>query len=97
VAIVITFDENDKDERHSAHQGCCGHDPQSKANFGGGRIPTIVIANHGVRGLVDPTPYNHYSLLRTTEAAFGINEYLGHAADADRGVVAMSALFAVPP
>lgn len=96
-AIVITFDENDKDERHTAHQGCCGYDPQSSANYGGGRIPTIVITNHGVRTLVDPTPYNHYSLLRTTEAAFGIDEYLGHAADESHGVVTMSALFAVKP
>jgi hypothetical protein len=96
-AIVITFDENDKDERHSAHQGCCGYEPDSSANFGGGRIPTIVITNHGVRKLVDSTPHNHYSLLRTTEAAFGINEYLGHAADESRGVVTMSSLFAVKP
>lgn len=96
-AIVITFDENDKDERHSAHQGCCGYEPQSKANFGGGRIPTIVITNHGVRQMIDPTPYNHYSLLRTTEAAFGIEEYLGHAADESRGVLTMSTLFAVKP
>jgi uncharacterized membrane-anchored protein len=96
-AIVITFDENDKEERHSAHQGCCGYDPDSKANFGGGRIPTLVITNQRARKVVDDTPYNHYSLLRTTEAAFGIDEYLGHAADASRGVVAMSALFAVKP
>jgi phospholipase C len=95
VAIVITFDENDKPSRRSGRQGCCGYDPASAANFGGGRIPTIVITNHGPRGLVDPTPYNHYSLLRTTEAAFGIRHYLGHAADRDKGVVAMTPLFAV--
>jgi phospholipase C len=94
-AIVITFDENDKEERQGADQGCCGSDPKSAANFGGGRIPTIVITNHGPRGLVDPTPYNHYSLLRTTEEAFGIREYLGHAADQSDGVVSMVALFAV--
>lgn len=93
-AIVITFDENDKDERGAEDQGCCGYEPGSAANFGGGRIPTVVITNHGPRGIVDPTPYNHYSLLRTTEAAFGIDEYLGHAADARSGVVTMTALFA---
>jgi phosphatidylinositol-3-phosphatase len=94
-AIVITFDENDKEERHGADQGCCGSDPKSAANFGGGRIPTIVITNHGPRGLVDGRPYNHYSLLRATEEAFGIDEYLGHAADASAGVVSMTPLFAV--
>lgn len=94
-AIVITFDENDRDERQGPDQGCCGNDPHSSANAGGGRIPTIVITNHGPRGLIDDTPYNHYSLLRTTEAAFGIDEYLGHAADESGGVRSMAPLFAV--
>lgn len=94
-AIVVTFDENNKEERKTGPQGCCGYDPNSLANFGGGHIVTIVITNHGPRHVVDPTPYNHYSLLRTTEAAFGIDEYLGHAADADKGVVTMTPLFAV--
>ena len=94
-AIVITFDENDKEERHGPDQGCCGNDPGSAANSGGGRIPTVVITNHGPRAVVDDTPYNHYSLLRTTEAAFGIAEYLGHAADERRGVATMAPLFAV--
>lgn len=94
-AIVITFDENDGGERDAGVQGCCGYDPASKANYGGGRIPTLVIANHAPGPVSDPTPYNHYSLLRTTEEAFGIGEYLGHAADTDKGVMAMSPLFAV--
>ena len=94
-AIVITFDENDKEERKGPDQGCCGNDPGSAANSGGGRIPTVVITNHGPRGLVDDTPYNHYSLLRTTEAAFGIPEYLGRAADERHGVITMTRLFAV--
>jgi phospholipase C len=94
-AIVITFDENDKDERQGPDQGCCGNDSHSAANAGGGRIPTIVITNHGPRGVIDDTPYNHYSLLRTTEAAFGISEYLGHAAEESVGVVTMAPLFAV--
>lgn len=96
-AIVITFDENNKEARKSGPQGCCGYDPESKANFGGGRIVTIVITNHGPRRVVDPTPYNHYSLLRTTEAAFGIPTYIGHAADSDKGVKTMTPLFAVAP
>jgi len=96
-AIVITFDENDGGERDAGVQGCCGFDPTSKANRGGGRIPTLVIANHGPGPMTDPTPYSHYSLLRTTEAAFGIEEYLGHAADTDKGVTTMSPLFAVKP
>jgi hypothetical protein len=94
MAIVITWDE---DSYNSAGpQGCCGFDPHSKANFGGGHVPTIVVTNHGPRHAEDPTPYNHYSLLRTTEEAFGIGEYLGFAAETGKGVRAMTPLFDVP-
>lgn len=48
--------------------------------FGGGLIPSIVIARNGARGLKDDTPYNHYSLLRTIEQAWGLG-YLGYAGD----------------
>ncbi|MBV9724621.1 MAG: phosphoesterase [Gammaproteobacteria bacterium] len=94
-AIVITFDENEKDERQGADQGCCGSNPREAGNSGGGRIPTVVITNHGPRRVVDARPYNHYSLLRTIEAAFGIEEYLAHAADETSGVLTMTPLFAV--
>jgi hypothetical protein len=94
-AIIITFDENGKVERGNGAQGCCGYDAASHANFGGGRIPTIVMTNHGPRALKDPTPYNHYSLLRTTESAFGIREHVAHAGDDKEGVVDMTPLFGV--
>ena len=91
VAVVITFDEGSSD----TPLGCCGIDPKSVANFGGGLIPTVVITNHGPRGVVDNTQYSHYSLLRTIEDAFGIKEYIGHAADTNAGVQPMVTLFAV--
>ena len=94
-AIVVTFDEDGKPRNPADPQGCCGTEIGSTANFGGGHIPTIVITNHGVRGIVDPTPYNHYSLLRTTEQAFGISEFLNHAGDTAAGVRSMAPLFAV--
>ena len=90
---MVTFDEGAGKTR----EGCCAVTPEAPSNFGGGHIPTIVIANHGPRGLRDDTAYNHYSLLRTLEDAFGIGERLGHAADGDRGVRAMTPLFAVRP
>lgn len=96
-AIVVTFDENNKGERSAGAQGCCGYDPSSVANFGGGHIVTIIITNHGPRHFADATPYNHYSLLRTTEAAFGINQFLGQAANSSKGVVTMTPLFAIAP
>jgi len=89
-AIVITFDEGSGGGR----EGCCAVTPNAPSNFGGGHIPTIVITNHGPRGLADPTPYNHYSLLRTMEEAFRVKGRLGHAADTDKGVVTMTPLFA---
>jgi len=58
----------------------------------GGRVPTIVITNHGARAVSDPTPYGYHSLLRTIEAAFGMSEFVGHAGD--NGVVSMTPLFA---
>ena len=91
VAIVITFDEGGGKGR----EGCCGVTPQAPSNFGGGHIPTIVITNHGPHGLKDETPYNHYSLLRTLEDAFGLKGYLGHAAETDKGVKSMAPLFAI--
>lgn len=93
-AIVITWDEDNNPPLKTTIQGCCGFDPKSNANFGGGHIATIVINNHGSRGVVDKTPHNHYSLLRTTEDAFGIYEYLNHANDIAKGVQPMTALFA---
>ncbi len=92
-AIVITWDEDDGPSDETRPQGCCGYDPDSPATFGGGHIPTIVITNHGPRGVTDDTPYNHYSLLRTTEDAFCIGEHLGHAADMGAGVMPMVKLF----
>jgi hypothetical protein len=92
-AVVITWDEDGKADRIAgAPQSCCvvdAHDP------GGGRIPTIVMVNHGARGVSDPTPYDHYSLLRTIEDALGLNGHLRHAGDP--GVVPMAPLFAVRP
>ena len=91
VAIVVTFDEDDG----SGREGCCGVTPNAPSNFGGGHIATMVITNHGPRGVVDPTPYNHYSLLRTIEDAFGIHDYLGLAAASSQGVKPMLPLFRV--
>jgi hypothetical protein len=61
-AIVITFDEGADGDT----SGCCGTDP------GNGRVTTIVITSRGPRGLQDPTPYNHFSLLSSIQHAFGL-------------------------
>lgn len=91
-AIVITWDEDYG--ASEGPQGCCGYQPGSSGNFGGGRIPTIVITNHGPRNRKDGTAYNHYSLLRTIEDAFGISGHLRIAGDDAGGVRPMTPLFA---
>jgi phosphatidylinositol-3-phosphatase len=93
IAIVITWDEDST--RSSGPQGCCGFDPNSRANYGGGHIATIVAANHGPRHVEHATPSNHYSLLRTIEEAFGITEHIGFAAAEDKGVKSMAPLLQV--
>ena len=66
--IVLTWEEGQGDH------GCCGFDP------GGGRVATVLISPKAKNGFEDPTPYTHFSLLKTIETAWGL-EYLGHAAD----------------
>jgi len=86
-AIVVTWDEDDFSDEGQPGTGCCGADP------GGGHVVTIVITNHGPRHLTDSTPYNHYSLLRTIEDAFGL-PCLQNACDTKDGVKPMTPLFA---
>ena len=56
VAIVLTYDEDDA----------------GGTEGGGGRVPLVVMTNHGPRHFVDATPYTHYSLLRTIEESLGL-------------------------
>jgi len=44
------------------------------------KVVMIVATNYGVRGVKDDTLYSHFSLLKTIEAAFGL-DYVGHAKD----------------
>jgi len=79
---VITWDEDDFSDSGQLGTGCCGSDP------GGGHVATIVITNRTTSHITDATPYNHYSLLRTMEEAFGL-PCLANACD----VTPMSPLF----
>jgi phospholipase C len=73
--IIVTFDEGQGD--HS----CCGL-PRSA----GGQVATLLISPLVKSGFQDPTPYSHYSILKTLSAAWGIPE-LGHAADPATNVI----------
>jgi len=67
--LVVTFDEGARSDVRS----CC--DGLGR----GGRIPTIVAGPRIPQGR-NATPYTHYSLLRSIEAAYGL-AFLGHADD----------------
>ena len=73
-AIVVTWDEDDFSDSGLPGTGCCGSD------VGGGHVPTIVITNKTKSPITDGTAYNHYSLLGSMEAAFGLAP-LAHAGD----------------
>jgi len=83
-AIVVTWDEDDFSDSGQPGTGCCG------TSVGGGHVVTIVITNHHERPIKDATTYNHYSLLKSFEQAFGL-PYLAHAGD--QAVPAMTPLF----
>ena len=68
---------------------CCGERPLPGAKYppgfsgpGGGRIGAVVLSPFVKPGTVSAEPYNHYSLLRTVEAIFGLAP-LGYAAEAE--------------
>jgi len=55
------------------------------------QVVAIVDTSYGVSGVTSNVPYNHFSLLKTLEAGFGLG-YLNHAAD--KNVPLMADLFA---
>jgi hypothetical protein len=74
--LVVTFDESTRADVRS----CCGGVGR------GGLVPTIVAGPRIPEGR-DPTPYTHYSLLRSVEAALGL-PFLGHAGDPTTATIA---------
>lgn len=73
--LVVNFDE----AATSDTTACCGQTPgpgSPKPGItgpGGGRVGAILLSPCIQPGSVDPTPYNHFSLLRTTEDVFGVS------------------------
>ncbi|HEU4744012.1 MAG TPA: alkaline phosphatase family protein [Anaerolineales bacterium] len=62
-------------EEGQGEHTCCGL-PEP----GGGRVPVVLYSPQVKNAFEDPTPYTHYSLLKTISQAWGL-PYLGHAAD----------------
>jgi hypothetical protein len=78
--LVITFDESE-----SGADSCCftptGPNTPAQGIYGagGGRTGTLLLSPWIKPGSQNPTPYNHYSLLRSVEDIFGVG-HLGYAA-----------------
>lgn len=80
-ALIITWDEG------STNQSCCGI-------AAGGRVPLLVLTPNGPTGYHSTTPASHYSLLRTIEELWGL-EQLGHSGDSN--VSSLADLFVSRP
>ncbi len=78
--LVVTWDES----AVSDSAACCGETPGPGSPLpgitgpGGGHVAAIVISPFTRAGTANPTPYNHYALLRTVEDLFGL-DHLGEA------------------
>jgi hypothetical protein len=84
--LVITFDEG----ANTDTSGCCGAGPGAAQGFGGD-VGLLAISPHVTPNAIDVTPYDHPSLLRTIEDAFGISAHLNNAGAASEH--AMTDLF----
>ena len=100
--LIVTFDESDGVGAEGS-SACCGEKPLPGARFrpgfggpGGGRIGAIALSRFVKPGTVSDVPYNHYSLLRTVEAIFGLT-FLGYAAEADLKVLGPDVFTALAP
>ena len=79
--LLVMFDESDSSDSAS----CCGEPTGLNTPFpgisgsGGGITGAVALSQFIKPGSVDDTKYNHYSLLKSLEQIFGINQYLGYA------------------
>jgi hypothetical protein len=78
--LVITFDEADSANPSEDSAACCGEEELPGAAFppggngaGGGRIGAVLLSPFIKPGTISHRPYNHYSLLRSTEDFFGLD------------------------
>jgi hypothetical protein len=85
--LVITLDEADP-ANPASWNGCCHGGPGGGHGFGG-KIGLLALGSNVRAGQQVSTQYDHASLLRTIEDAFGITTYLNNAASSS----AMADLF----
>ena len=100
--LIVTFDEADGIGREGSG-ACCGERPLPGARYapgfngpGGGRVGAVVLSPFVKPGTVSAVPYNHYALLKTVEAIFGLPP-LGYAAAAGPQVFGPDVFSGVAP
>ena len=82
-AILIAWDEDDYTGSAGMNGSPIG---RNGAVLGGGRAPLIVVTSNVEPARKIDLPYNHYSLLATLEAAYGV-DCLAHACDAKDALI----------
>jgi hypothetical protein len=70
--LIITFDEGTDALACCDEQGLTGGPAPGQFGPGGGRIGAVLLSPFIAPGTMSPTPYNHYSLMRTVEDFFGL-------------------------
>jgi phospholipase C len=73
--VIVTFDEAEDDASDCCHEPMSPNTPNNGGptqGNGGGRIGAVLLSPYIKAGSVNSTPYNHYSLLRSTEDMFGL-------------------------
>jgi hypothetical protein len=100
--LIVTFDEADGVGAEGSG-ACCGERPLPGARYaagfngpGGGRVGAVVLSRFVKAGTVSAVPYNHYGLLKTVEALFGLKP-LGYAAAAGPQVFGADVFSAAEP
>jgi hypothetical protein len=80
--VIVTFDEAEDDASDCCNEPMGPNTPNNGGHIqgnGGGRIGAVLLSPYIKPGSVNDTPYNHYSLLRSTEDMFGL-PHLAYAA-----------------
>ena len=80
--LIVTFDEAEDDASDCCNEPSGPNTPNNGGPHqgnGGGRTGAVLLSPFIKPGGVNDTPYNHYSLLRSTEDMFGL-PHLGYAA-----------------
>jgi hypothetical protein len=99
--LLILFDEAEFGASSTDSTACCNELPGPNSPLpgitgpGGGRVGAVVLSRFVRAGTVVTTPYNHYSLLRTIEELFGLDQ-LGFAGQSGLDSFGLDVFVTVP-